>query len=382
MEINKEHIRILLLEKIGGTISDEDDQWVESVMASDESVRLMWEEMQSALSTPQGRRFLDNLDEDHSWNTLQNNLQPIPPRRARLVSFKKWGTIAAACLVCLALVYVYYSRRDTPVITETATTQPAPEKKLQLKLDDGKGIDLPGTGKETIDAGNVQLVTTGNKLTYTLKNEALEGWGTLIVPRKLDYKILLKDGTEVWLNAETSLRFPYTFTANTRDVYLEGEAWFKVAKDPAKPFIVHTPQTTIQVLGTSFNVNTYVPGSVFTSLVEGSVVTSNGHQTLKLTPGYRAAFKDGKFVTEPFDPNETLSWMEGVSYFHDAKLSDISLIVSRWFDVKVVFDNPDLLNTTFTGAIYKNKPLDVFIANIALSSGINASIEKGELHLK
>lgn len=384
MEINKEHIRTLLFEKIGGTISEADNEWIESMIREDETVRQLWEEIHQELNTPQGQRFLSNLDEDRSWDILKNNMDASRTRRARIVVLRRWMSVAAVCVASLLVTYYFIIQRKPSTHPDTLATQATqePEQKLQLKLADGKEIDLAQSGEKTIDAGNVQLATAGNKLTYTLNHEMNNAWATLVVPRAADYKIQLKDGTEVWLNAESNLRFPYAFDGNKREVYLQGEAFFKVAKNEAQPFIVHIRNTTVQVLGTSFNVHAYDSGKVVTSLTEGSVLTKYENLSTKLTPGNQAVFSNGKFVTAPFDEPETLAWMEGVCYFHDTKLSDIAAMVHRWFNVKLVFDDPGLANKTFSGAIHKRKPLELLMSNIALSAGAKAHFSGGEWHLQ
>src|SRR5690606_25037817 len=134
----------------------------------------------------------------------------------------------------------------------------------------------------------VKLNMANGKLDYQSSNTSLE-WNIISVPFKRDYKLILSDGTEVWLNSLSNLRFPFNFIGEKREVFLEGEAYFKVAKD-TKPFIVHVGETDIKVLGTSFNINS--DGTqVITSLVEGSVLNSAGNESVLLKPGYQSIFE-------------------------------------------------------------------------------------------
>jgi transmembrane sensor len=378
METNREHIRSLLFEKISGSISHSDNDLVETAIENDEDIRNMWQEIQQQLGTGRGKQFMDSVDEAERWRAVREQISENPARRpVRKILI---ATLSAAAVTLVAVLVTIRFTKDSPTIAAPATL--ATGKALQLKMADGKAIDLEHTGQKTIAAGKVQLNTNGNQLSYTVNEAEPAAWGTLVVPPKLDYRILLSDSTEVWLNSGSSLRFPYVFAGNTREVFLEGEGYFNVTKNAAKPFIVHTAATNIKVLGTSFNVHAYDPNTATTSLVEGSVIASNGSTEVKLVPGKQAIWQGGSFDTRSFDETETLSWMSGISYFYETRLSDIATILNRWYDVKVVFDNPAHANQKFTGAVNKNKPIEVFLSNISISSGIKSSLVNNELHLK
>ncbi|SKD09081.1 FecR family protein [Chitinophaga ginsengisegetis] len=376
MEVNREHIRALLFEKITGSISEEDDRLVTAAIESDAAVAAMWHNIRQELDNDKGRRFIAGIDETRGWNNVKPQLQS----RSKIFPLRKWRMAAAVALLIIAAGGAwYFSGRN---ISPGPPALPLAKNTLQLRLSDGKDIPLSSSASNTITAGSMKLVTNGNSLTYTAPENTTDEWATLMVPGKLDYKIVLKDGTEVWLNSLSSLRFPYAFRGSNREVYLSGEAYFKVAKNEHQPFIVHAGETTVEVLGTSFNIQAYEPGNVTTSLVEGAVVSSRKDLKVKLSPGYQSVYEDGKFTTTSFDTYNTLSWMDGTTHFRDEKLSSIAVIISRWFEVPVIFDNPALANETLSGAIDKRKPLDVFLTNIAISSGVQYYYKGNVLHLK
>lgn len=376
MEVNREHIRALLFEKVTGSISEEDDRLVTAAIENDAAVADMWDHIRQELDNDKGRHFIAGIDATRGWDRVKPQLQT----HAKVVPVRKWRIAAAVISLIIAAGGVwYFSGRSS-----STGQQPLPLAKntLQLRLSDGKEIPLPSSAGNTITAGAMKLVTNGNSLTYTAPENTTDEWATLMVPGKLDYKIVLKDGTEVWLNSLSSLRFPYAFRGGNREVYLSGEAYFKVAKNEHQPFIVHAGETTVEVLGTSFNINAYEPANVTTSLIDGAVISSRKDIKVKLSPGYQSVYEDGKFVTTSFDAYNTLSWMNGTTHFHDEKLSSIAVIISRWFDVPVIFDNPALAGQTLSGAIDKHKPLDVFLTNIAISSGVQSYYRGNTLHLK
>lgn len=376
MEVNREHIRALLFEKVTGSISEEDDRLVTAAIENDAAVADMWNNIREELDNDKSRRFMAGIDETRGWNNIQPQLQP----HSNIFLLRKWRVAAAVVLLIIAAAGAwYFSGRN---ISSGPPTLPLAKNTLLLRLSDGKDIPLSASAGNTITAGAIKLVTSGNRLTYTAPENAADEWATLMVPGKLDYKIVLKDGTEVWLNSQSSLRFPYAFKGGNREVYLSGEAYFKVAKNEQQPFIVHAGETRVEVLGTSFNIHAYEPAKVTTSLVDGAVVSSKEDIKVKLSPGYQSVYEDGKFVTTSFDTYNTLSWMDGTTHFRDEKLSSIAVIISRWFEVPVIFDNPALANETLSGAIDKRKPLDVFLTNIAISSGVQYYYKGNVLHLK
>lgn len=378
MDTDKQYIYTLLIDKLAGNISSADDAVVNDALKNDPAVKKMWSDLQLQLNSPQGKRFVAGINENEAWDTVAAKIN----KNTRRVSLtKKWLSVAAVLGlgITLSFCYLLFARKNNDRVTALASVN---NKTLMLKLSNGKEIALTNVGKQVLHEKEIQVNTTGNKLTYSGKQVDADAWGTLMVPSKLDYQIQLPDGTQVWLNSLTSLRFPYSFTGNTREVYLDGEAYFKVAKDKSKPFIVHTQQTDIQVLGTHFNVNTYERGKTTTSLLEGSVRTTSGASTVLLQPGKQATYEGGKFTVSEFDGNEILSWTTGIHYFNNIRLSDIALLVPRWFDVKVVFDDPRLAMLTFSGAIDKNKPLQVFLTNIETTANIRHYFVHNELHFK
>jgi ferric-dicitrate binding protein FerR (iron transport regulator) len=200
----------------------------------------------------------------------------------------------------------------------------------------------------------------------------------------MDYKLMLADGTEVWLNATSKLRFPFNFTGDKREVYLEGEAFFNVAKNAAQPFIVHTEKTDIQVLGTTFNVSAYKNGINSTSLVSGAVATKTGTSTVTLKPGQEAILDNNDKVNiRKFDEDEVLAWMRGIYIFHNTSLKEIGSVIDRWYGVKVVFDSPAIADKRFTGGLEKIHKLDYFLETLKIVGNIEHEYDKnGVLHLK
>jgi transmembrane sensor len=381
MTYNKAYIQGLIIERAAGTISQDDDSLLERAVKDDPEIEAMWREMQQVLNTDKARTFFNTLDENKAWNKIDSSMANVRSANSGRMGFIKWLSVAA--LLCVAIVVFYYWQSrpvNEVVITQKNQKKPA----IELQIANGQRIDLSDTSKRVIIIPFAHLKKGANGLSYQLSNNKTQQWSTLVIPPKLNYRIVLSDGTQVWLNSASNLRFPFAFTGATREVYLDGEAFFKVAKNAAHPFIVHTDQTDVKVLGTQFNVNTYKTNVTTTSLVEGSVTTAGkNNQKLLLRPGYQAVYAPTTgFLTQPFDADMELAWMHDIYYFHDTKLHDISEVLLRWFDVKVVFDDPAKADESFSGAIQKSQPIEIFIQNIKASAGVNAVFKDGVLHIK
>jgi hypothetical protein len=207
-------------------------------------------------------------------------------------------------------------------------------------------------------------------------------WNTLTVPPKTDYRIELADGTEVHLNASSTLRFPFIFPGKTREVYLEGEAYFIVAKNPKQPFIVHTPSTSVKALGTAFNINSYDSGMIITSLVQGAAVTDVG-DTLDVTlkPGYEAIYRTGeRFKVKRFDEAITLGWREGIYRFRNKNLQELEPVIQRWFGLKLAFDRQSMAVMQYSGCLEKDKPLQDFLEQLSSTLNIGYRIYDNTIH--
>jgi len=384
MSENHEHIYQLLLKKRNGTINESDDQYVSALISGHEDVELMWRALKHSFSLPGEEKFWQQIDVTNAWTSVRSELSV---KHTGILSIRKWLFAAAVVIVAMigiSLIWKTTHRKaeQTPAVV---TATPAPANGLQLQLAGGETIALPyNQAKQNIKAGDVQLNAGARKLQFTGGTAMGNGFNTLTVPPKMDYKLLLSDGTEVWLNATSKLRFPFNFSGNKREVYLDGEAYFQVTKNDAKPFIVHTEQTDIEVLGTSFNVNAYNDGITRTSLVSGSVIARADGKEIHLRPGQEATYKTDKgYDVHSFDESEVLAWMKGVYVFHNTSLQEIAEVLERWYGVKVVFDNKELASKKFTGGLEKLQRLDYFLETLELIGDIHYSYDaNGTLHLK
>lgn len=385
MSLNHEHIYQLLLKKRDGTISESDDEYVSALINGHEDVELMWRALKHSFSLPGEEKFWQQIDVADAWGVVRTE---IAVKKTGIYSWKKWLFAAAVIAVALTgISFIWRSLHQNAVEEDVvATTSPvASNNGLQLQLAGGETIDLPyNQDKQDISAGDVQLKADAKKLRYSGGTAMGNGYNTLMVPPKMDYKLVLSDGTEVWMNATSKLRFPFNFSGDKREVYLEGEAYFNIAKNDAQPFIVHTQKTDIEVLGTAFNVNAYSDDNTKTALISGAVIARANGKEVRLRPGQEAVYNDDKgYIVHSFDESEVLAWMKGIYVFHNTSLLEISHVIERWYGVQVVFDSEALASKRFTGGLEKLQRLDYFLETLEIIADIKYWYdESGVLHLK
>lgn len=372
MKYNEEYIQGLLFEKVAGTISDEDNLIAEQAIARDSQVKEFWETLLVKMKGDRGNSFLSGLDPDAAWDKTQPRFNEVQDS-----FFKKnrWLFNSAAAVLVLALPFVWYF--TSKKITASADQQEM-SKQVHLKTENGTAVEL--SSARVVTLGQARFNAGEKELTYAAGEVVRKEWATLVVPAAKDYSINLSDGTKVWLNAASSLRFPVQFgKEQAREVYLSGEAYFEVAKNQKQEFIVHTNSADIHVHGTSFNVNVYDKGRFATALIEGSVSAVTKNQSLRLKPGQEVVLEAQNLQARPFDAQEVLSWRNGTYFFHKQPLSEIAAVLSRWFDVKIAWQTPGIAEQTFTGEIDKKLSIEVVLANLQLSSGIKAELKNGTL---
>ena len=210
-----------------------------------------------------------------------------------------------------------------------------------------------------------------------------EGIHTLNIPRGMNKQLTLADGTQVWLNAESSLQYPETFEGKEqRVVYLKGEAYFEVAKDSLHPFLVKTDALETRVLGTAFNVRAYSPDDTQVTLVEGSVkVSDKHHHELQLQPGEHATVRKGSALksAQVEEASAYRSWADGQFYFDDVELVEIMRELGRWYNVDILFTNCEIMDDRLHFQAERNGTLADALELLNSMQKVKARIENGQV---
>ena len=304
---------------------------------------------------------------------------------AAVVPFEKkarnfaWMKVAAMIVLFLSVTYLYMRHSDNPQTISTkmaATEKPLPStggNHAVLTMADGTKILLDSVENGKIQHGNLSISKKNGLLVFNAgsHNEVENSsYNTLSTPRGGQYKVILADGSEVWLNASSSLRFPTAFKGDKREVELKGEGYFEVAKNKAKPFYVKVGDMTIKVLGTHFNVSAYSDeNAIKTSLLEGSVKITKGKAEGLLKPGEQAILIKNKEDLEikKVDMGEVMAWKKGLFQFKGADIITIMNEISRWYDVEVIYSGKVPVRH-FEGKISRDAELSEVLKILELSN--------------
>ncbi len=318
----------------------ENDKEIEAIMAA--FYKNAYEEG-TKQPEPTRRENLDKLLK--AINTTEE--KAITPVR-RL--YKKWWMAAAAVVLLLGIAGYFTLFNKKQPVAEIAATLPkdiaAPQtNKATITLSNGQVIllDSLNNGKLTMQ-GNVQVIKNSNgDVVYTVTgDESTIAYNTLYNPKGSTVQNLtLSDGTKVWLNSETSLKYPIAFVGNERKVEITGEAYFEVARDTKRKFMVSANETTTEVFGTHFNVNSYTDnGFVKVTLLEGSVGVSKENSAVKIVPGEQAVVVNNQPVTvsNNVDLQEVMAWKEGMFKFKETTIEPLMQQIARWYDVDIAYE--------------------------------------------
>lgn len=317
-------------------------------------------------SHPAVQSLLSRLDRELPIK-LQEREVPVK------ISKFKWSYVAAAASVVIIFglgILFYINGQDKVVSNDAiAAIDIAPGKnKATLLLPNGKVVNLSEAKASVVVASkltyNDGTIVSPNEITH-LTGEENKGFAQELVvstPRGGSYQIVLADGTRVWLNAASRLKFPANFIhSNLRKVELIGEAYFEVAKNKNMPFIVKSGAQEVQVLGTHFNVNAYEDENcIRTTLTEGSVSVSANDAQVILVPNQQAIFSNGIKVRE-IDAENEIAWKNGDFVFEDDDLESIMRKVSRWYDVDVVYDEKIDKKMHFSGFVSRKKNISAVL---------------------
>lgn len=299
-------------------------------------------------------------------------------RPARVHFLRRWRWAAAAALIATISLAVWLTNKpDTSTRHTTASVAPGKNGAI-LTLSDGTQVVLDSLGNGVVAAQNgAQVVLQNGQLTYELTDSSTTeiAYNTMNTPKGRQFFVTLPDGTKVWLNAASSIRYPTVFTGKERRVDIKGEAYFEVAKNADMPFRVNADgKAEIEVLGTHFNVTAYDNDPVLNiTLVEGSVKV-NG-KTLK--PGQQAQIAGDVRVIDHADIEKVMAWKNGLFNFEGAKLNEVMKQLERWYDIEVVYANgiPDI---EFGGEMTKDIPLERLLV-VLEKSGIHFRLEDRHL---
>lgn len=334
--------------------------------------------------TERNEEFRSRYNHEYSWKKLHQRIQR---RKVRRISLYCMTASVAFFLLAIGINHIISLHNNTlnkdAMMTATVSFPETGSRKAILTLESGEKIDLTVQKGTIPSAGSVIINNKANELlTYKKMNTIKETpqMNILTVPRGGEYQLILSDGTRVWMNAESSLRYPTSFAEEKREVYLIGEAFFEVAKDVIHPFIVRTDRHSVEVVGTSFNISAYPDHRIYTTLAEGKVRVSISTTSVLLDPDQQAIIEanNDEIATREVFAHLFTSWAKGNYEFRNTPLEEIVAQLSRWYNVDIYFKNETLKNKRFAGIIFRNEELNFAIEVIEKVSNVHF-IREGEV---
>ena len=372
------------------SITEQELEELQLWLSSSEQNRQLLEELQTPETMENQLQQFGNADNQAGWQRLQYKLSSRNSNDRRKRNWIVWWRSAAALLLLsLAVWQLFQHLAGKPSSKPTLASQYWGDvlpgaRKAKLGLSNCNTVMLNnGTDSSFTESGSTIQRSADGRLVYASGNNSnATSCNTLSIPMGGEYMLMLEDGTKVWLNAATSLRYPVKFNGKERRVELiEGEAYFEVAKNKEKPFIVTANQMEIQAIGTAFDVNTYADSdsALYTTLTEGKVkvVTSGGNNML--LPGEQVKVSGAKAKVNAADVEVVTGWKRGLFVFNGAPLPQVMSQLARWYNVRIEYDSRFREQKYFTGEIKRNVPVSKLLQMMELTGIASFKISEGKI---
>ena len=316
---------------------------------------------------------------------LQKKYQQRRKRRF-LINMARVAAVALPFVIALVL-YVGLNREEEQMVRPSLASNILPgTSKAVLTLANGQMIPL---GKEATDStiitDGTQISASGSGVTYAsgVESESVV-YNKLEIPRGGEFCLTLSDGTRVWLNSETSIQYPVAFGAKERRVFVQGEAYFEVAKDAKKPFTVQFMSSSVTVLGTSFNIRAYPEEKRSqTTLAEGSVRIYSPGSSMLLKPGEQAEVSalSGEMVKQEVEVKNFTSWKDGRFVFEQQPLEDIMRTLERWYDIRVIFKDEGAKRISLSGNLKRYGDFSQVMKMLQMTGDVRFELHGNDVYI-
>lgn len=374
-----QHIALLIAKERLNTLNKSETEELKQWLSEDPANRSLYEKLKKQNPIPAFRTY----QQIQTTQGLQKYRKRYRSHSVRLPI--RWMSAAAIGLLLIG-VGIHLLVRIPPETVRVVNIQPGASKAV-LIMADGQVKELEETKEtETIELTGVTVRNSGDEIRYTPRpgdslaiSQFSREHNILKTPTGGEYKLILSDGTRVWLNSQSILRYPVNFTDKERLVYLEGEAYFDVAYDDKCPFIVNTrTEVNVQVLGTAFNIRAYPDeAQIETVLEQGSVKMWQYSNSVTLVPGTKGVFNknNGEFSTQEVNTELYTAWYKGQYVFEEETIENILTRLSRWYDIHVFFADQKARNMVFSGSIRKYGTIHQFLQAVEMTGGIRFQVK-------
>lgn len=366
------NLRALLAQYVAGTINGEDRQQLFEMLRAPE----YQEELEQLLDEGFRNEAIAGLSDPAKADQLFAQVMHTVADQRPMRKMRWWAYAAAVLVLITAGIFLWPGPQQVQVVQDI---QPG-FSKATLTLADGSVVQLDSVGDLHLQQGNTSIQQQNGQISYAAGDHSIGlSFNTLAIPRGGQFHLTLPDGSRVWLNSASSLRYPVSFNGEERKVELQGQAYFEIADNAAQPFKVVTADgTEVQVLGTHFDVMAYAdePHSR-TTLLQGAVRVSKSGRSKVLQPGFQATATAGSLTVTESDVQQAIAWKTGFFEFTGTPLTVILRQLERWYDVDVTYQ-ADYPSLTFSGRFSKELPLSQ-VLHLLEENGVRFRIEGKQL---
>lgn len=387
------YISTLITAELNGSLSHEERRGLQAWKDDSPENLAFYDRLIDEEQFLEGFINFNRIDTENIWELtaagLKKNVVPEEALTAR-TNITLWPRIAgvAAAVAVIALCIYFFSmpdRSESSSQIEYAKGYPdiKPGKNgATITLASGKVIQLSDRQSGVIIGEDRLAYTDGSSIATSAERMLQDERLTATTTKGQTYIFTLPDGTKVWLNADSKISFAQQFINKTREVILEGEAYFEVAKDKRHPFMVSTKGQQIEVLGTHFNVNSYrdEPGTV-TTLLEGSVKVKAGNQQKIIRPGEQVLSRSGGMTVREIDVDNILDWKNGDFNLNHIDFKTAMRKIARWYDMDIIYDETVPDNMESGGWISRDKPLSAVLKSIEASGLVKFKVEGRKIYV-
>lgn len=374
MKLSSDISRLIAARILNQPLSEAEQEQLDTWLQAAEANQTLYDRIESLQAASQ----IMELDKEEYGRKMairfKQKISPSIEHSSRRKQLYAWlGSVAAVALLILSVTLYKNYHPETEVIKKTAIVIQPGKTGAILTLANGESIQLNQEHKE------VGKIIDSLYVADTRKAKSAEPeYHTLTIPAGEEFFYRLDDNTSVWLNSQTELRFPKEFEKGERKVYLKGEAFFDVAKDSKRPFIVSMEQGNIKVYGTRFNITNYAESPLAAVLVEGSIgFTTPEGKEVKIKPSEKLTYEQDKATISVCTVDTSLytAWTQHLFIFNGQPLEEIMTTLSRWYNFKVSFASDDIRHIRLSGQLYRHEDIRVLLDSYETTTGLRFEIK-------
>ncbi|WP_455509745.1 FecR family protein [Butyricimonas paravirosa] len=378
MNVDNEKIRSIIVKSVLGTLTEEENLVLQEWLRGNDQNRVLYQKLSSAIELKHKYEQYESVDVEEAFRRNQHRLYQnnLSRRMKKNLPYVAAVLFLFGVFVCLFMNHTGEVREEVPVVLS------AGGKHAELILANGQKVDLHEGMEMKFREGSSNIQVKGNVVYYEEKKDSvtIDEYNMIRTPLGGEYSLTLSDGTKVWLNAMSELRYPVAFGGDLREVELRGEAYFEVAENKNKPFIVRTDEFNVRVLGTSFNISAYADSPLaLTTLCSGQVRLTdcmNPENEQDLLPGEQLLFhrESRKMEIRNVDTNVFVSWREGFFQFDNHTVEEVFMILQRWYNVQIFYANTEARQEVFTGKLPRFDNMMIIIDLIKRVSDLKITV--------